>query len=57
MPLSDLNKTINNTFHQLDSGRENHTFAFEAREVGTVISVSAGIVKVSGLPGVGFEEL
>ena len=27
------------------------------REVGSVISVSAGIVKVSGLPGVGFEEL
>jgi len=57
MPLSDLHKTINSTFHQLDSGRENHTLAFEPREVGTVISVSAGIVKVSGLPGVGFEEL
>jgi F-type H+-transporting ATPase subunit alpha len=27
------------------------------REVGTVISVATGIAKVSGLPGVGFEEL
>ena len=27
------------------------------REVGTITSVSIGIAKVSGLPGVGFEEL
>ncbi len=27
------------------------------REVGTVVSVATGIAKVSGLPGVGFEEL
>src|SRR5580658_6914749 len=27
------------------------------REVGTVISVATGIATVSGLPGVGFEEL
>jgi F-type H+-transporting ATPase subunit alpha len=27
------------------------------REVGTITSVSTGIAKVSGLPGVGFEEL
>ena len=57
MPLNELNKTINNTFDQLDEGRENYTFSFVPREVGTVISVSAGIVKISGLPGVGFEEL
>jgi len=29
----------------------------QLREVGTIISVSTGIAKVSGLPGVGFEEL
>jgi len=57
MPLSELNKTISNTFDQLDEGREHHTFSFVPREVGTVISVSAGIVKIAGLPGVGFEEL
>ncbi len=27
------------------------------REVGTITSVSMGIAKVSGLPGVGFDEL
>jgi len=57
MPSIDLNNTINNTFEQLGLGRENHTFTFSPREVGSIISVSAGIVKVSGLPGAGFEEL
>ena len=27
------------------------------REVGTITSIATGIAKVSGLPGVGFEEL
>jgi len=27
------------------------------REVGTIINVATGIAKVSGLPGVGFDEL
>ena len=57
MPLSSLNKIINNTFNQIDEGRENHSLSFTPREIGTVISVSAGIVKVAGLPNVGFEEL
>ena len=41
----------------IDKVRENHTLPFAPREVGAVVSVSAGIVKVLGLPGVGFEEL
>ncbi|MCX6258059.1 MAG: alternate F1F0 ATPase, F1 subunit alpha [Bacteroidia bacterium] len=57
MPINQFNKTIDNTFEQLDQGRENHKFSLMPREVGSVISVSAGIVKVSGLPGAGFEEL
>ncbi len=57
MPENELNKTINNTFDQLDRGRQNHVFAFTPREIGTVKSVSEGVVKVSGLPGAGFEEL
>jgi len=57
MPKNELNKIINNTFDQLEQGRENHIFSFAPKEVGTVISVSAGVVKVSGLPGAGFEEL
>src|SRR5665213_3014712 len=57
MPLNDLNTIIKNTFDQLDRAIENYTYAFAPREVGSVISVSTGIVKVSGLPGAGFEEL
>lgn len=57
MPVNQFSKTINSTFELLEKGRENHILSFAPREVGVVISVSAGIVKVSGLPGVGFEEL
>ena len=57
MPVNQFNKTIDSTFDQLDRGRENYSLSFTPREVGSVISVSAGIVKVSGLPGAGFEEL
>jgi len=57
MPINQFNKTINSTFELLDKGREKHILSFTPREVGSVVSVSAGIVKVSGLPGVGFEEL
>jgi len=57
MSSIDLNSTINDLFHQLVQGREKYSRSFTPREVGAVISVSEGIVRVSGLPGVGFEEL
>ncbi len=57
MPVNQFKKTINNTFGELEKGRKKYTHSFEPREVGYVVSVSAGIVKISGLPGVGFEEL
>src|ERR1022692_166826 len=57
MPSADLNKSINSNFGQLNDSIENHVFSFMPREVGYVTSVSTGIVKVSGLPGAGFEEL
>jgi len=57
MPVNQFKKTINTTFGELEKGRKNYSPSFEPREVGYVVSVSAGIVKVSGLPGVGFEEL
>ena len=37
--------------------REAFTPQLTPREVGTITSVATGIAKVSGLPGVGFEEL
>jgi F-type H+-transporting ATPase subunit alpha len=57
MPNNEFDKTITSIFSQLDKGRENYNFSIVPREVGSVVSVSAGIVKVSGLPGAGFEEL
>jgi F-type H+-transporting ATPase subunit alpha len=57
MPADELNKSINATFDQLSHGRESHAFSFVPREIGSVISVSAGIATVSGLPGVGYDEL
>ncbi len=49
--------TVPNVLTQLQEAREAYTFHFSPQEVGYVESVSAGIVIVSGLPGVGFEEL
>jgi F-type H+/Na+-transporting ATPase subunit alpha len=57
MPLNELNKTIDETFNQLSKGCQNYVPAFTPREVGSVTSVSTGVVKVSGLPNAGFEEL
>lgn len=57
MPVNQFTKTINSIFELLEKGRKNHVLSISPREVGFVLSVSAGIVKVSGLPSVGFEEL
>ncbi|MGP8215542.1 MAG: alternate F1F0 ATPase, F1 subunit alpha [Bacteroidia bacterium] len=57
MPSNELNKTISDTFNLLNQGRDEHILSFTPKEVGYIISVSDGIVRVSGLPGVGFEEL
>lgn len=57
MTSNDLHKTIADTFEQLGRDIEQHTFDFIPREIGTILSVSEGVVRVSGLPGVGYEEL
>ena len=57
MPAKKLNNALDSAFALLDEGRERYVFSPGPREVVSVISVSAGIVKVSGLPKVGFEEL
>jgi F-type H+-transporting ATPase subunit alpha len=57
MPESNTEHIDPDIFSQLHEARESFAYPFSPREVGYVTSVSAGIVKVSGLPGVGFEEL
>jgi F-type H+-transporting ATPase subunit alpha len=53
----NLQGVFDRTFAGISHARETFTPKLTPREVGTVISVATGIAKVSGLPGVGFEEL
>jgi F-type H+-transporting ATPase subunit alpha len=53
----NLQSVFDRTFAGISQGLDNFTSQLTQREVGTVISVATGIAKVSGLPGVGFEEL
>ncbi len=57
IPPDGLQSTFKHAFAGLRRGRE----AFRPRlmpfEIGTITSVSTGIARVSGLPGVGFDEL
>jgi F-type H+/Na+-transporting ATPase subunit alpha len=57
MHTKKINNALDSAFALLEEGREKYVFSPGPREFGSVISVSAGIVKVSGLPKVGFEEL
>src|SRR5580704_13368377 len=52
-----LQSIFERTFAGISQAREAFTPQMTTKEVGTVISVATGIAKVSGLPGVGFEEL
>lgn len=56
--LSDnLHTLLDRTFADLSRQREGFSPQLLPREVGVVTNVSTGIAHVSGLPGVGFEEL
>ncbi len=59
--MSNSFDTLHTVFNQAFAGISRTLEAFRPqltpREVGTITSVSIGIAKVSGLPGVGFEEL
>jgi F-type H+-transporting ATPase subunit alpha len=53
----NLQSVFDRTFAGISQGLGNFTPQLTLREVGTIMSVATGIAKVSGLPGVGFEEL
>ncbi|WP_323030110.1 alternate F1F0 ATPase, F1 subunit alpha [Castellaniella sp.] len=57
MDDSRLLGTLERTFAAIEQARTNHTPSLQPREIGRVISIAAGIARVSGLPGVGFEEV
>jgi F-type H+-transporting ATPase subunit alpha len=52
-----LHEAIDEMFAGLNEARRSFTPKLRQREVGAVTNVSTGIAKISGLPGVGFEEL
>jgi F-type H+/Na+-transporting ATPase subunit alpha len=52
-----LLSAFNQVFTGLRAGRDAYTPRLTPREVGTILSVSTGIARVSGLPGVGYDEL
>lgn len=54
---STFSNAIERAFSELDRAREAFEPRLNAREVGTVTSLSTGIAVVQGLPGAGSEEL
>ncbi len=52
-----LEQSFEHAFTAMAKAREQFKPALYLREVGTITNVSTGIAKVSGLPGVGFDEL
>ncbi len=56
-PPDSLKSVFDCAFAALSQGRASYTPQLTPHEVGTITSVATGIAKVSGLPGVGFDEL
>jgi len=52
-----LQQVFDSAFSGMRQAREAFAPRLTPREVGTITSIATGIAKVSGLPGVGFEEV
>jgi F-type H+-transporting ATPase subunit alpha len=57
MEPESLQNAFDSVFAGIGQVREAFTPQLTPREMGTITSVATGIAKVSGLPGVGFDEL
>jgi len=57
MEPESLQNDFDTAFAELSQVREAFKPELRPREVGTILSVATGIAKVSGMPGVGFDEL
>ena len=53
----NLGNLFDRAFSGMREARESFEQKLVPREVGTITSIATGIAKVSGLPGVGFEEV
>lgn len=56
-PTASLKIVLDSSFAGLGQGRDSYQARLSPQEVGTITSVSTGIAMVSGLPGVGYDEL
>ncbi len=56
-PADSLQSVYDRAFEGIVQGREAYTPRLTPREVGTITGISTGIARVSGLPGVSYEEL
>src|SRR5664280_2135038 len=56
-PAEGVQKVFDSAFAGMREAREAFAPNLAPREVGTITSVATGIAMVSGLPGVGFDEL
>ena len=52
-----LQSVFDRAFTGISQAREGFTPRLVPREIGTITTISTAIAQVSGLPGVGFEEL
>ena len=57
MESESLQTVVDSAFAEIRQVRETFTPDLKLREIGAISSVATGIAKVSGLPGVGFDEL
>ena len=57
MKAENLQATVDQAFANIDTVREAHAQRLDAREIGIITSLSTGIARVSGLPGVCYEEV
>jgi F-type H+-transporting ATPase subunit alpha len=57
MSTDRLLDVLKETFASIGAARQAFAPALQPREVGHITSIAAGIAKVSGLPGIGFEEV
>jgi F-type H+-transporting ATPase subunit alpha len=56
-PPDTLLSVLDRAFTEMSRMQEAFSPQFTLREIGTITTVSTGIATVTGLPGVGFEEL
>ncbi len=57
MEPDNLKSVLDGVFSRIGQARDKFAPRLEPQEVGTIASISTGIAKISGLPGVGFDEL